>query len=254
MLISDKKVAVYSGTRNLYPMMVPAVKSLLCNSDVDEIWLYIEDDELPKSYGMPEDIVKTKNCSNQTYFRPDGPNMKSFYTYMALMRSTYALEFPELKRILSLDIDTIVVDDIQELWDLPLEPDDKNSNEFYYFSATPEPYGTQQPRFDYLYTNIGVCLYNLERLRDGKAKEVIEALNNTRYSWMEQDCFNEKCVGHVYPMGAEYNATKYTEKTDNPKIIHFAGAKNWSATVVTQQYLNMPWKEVMNYRKWRYRK
>ena len=41
------KAAVYTGTKNLYKAMVPAVKSLVCNSDVDKIYLFIEDDKFP---------------------------------------------------------------------------------------------------------------------------------------------------------------------------------------------------------------
>ena len=41
------KAAVYTGTRNLYKQMVVAVKSLIRNSDVDKIYLLIEDDEFP---------------------------------------------------------------------------------------------------------------------------------------------------------------------------------------------------------------
>ena len=245
-----KRVAAYSGSRNLYPMMVPAVKSLLVNSDVEEIWLYIEDDEFPREYEMPEDLVKIRNCSDQRYFRFDGPNMKSNYTYLALMRSTYAKEFPELDRILSLDVDTIVIDDISLLWDLPLD-----DNGGYYFSASPEPYGTQQARFDYLYTNIGVCMYNLKKLRDGKVDEVIKALNETRYSWMEQDCFNEKCAGRVYPMEPEYNFCRYTirgQGLEAAKIIHFSGDKKWSDKPIVEKYGAMDWKYIRKLRAWHY--
>ena len=68
------KAAAYTGTRNLYSGMVPAVKSLLAHSDVEKVYLLIEDDEFP--YYLP-DCVETVNVSNQTYFRPGGPNMVS---------------------------------------------------------------------------------------------------------------------------------------------------------------------------------
>ena len=45
------RVAAYCGTRNLYKDMVPAVKSLLVNSNVDKIYLLIEDDQFP--YKLP---------------------------------------------------------------------------------------------------------------------------------------------------------------------------------------------------------
>ena len=239
-----KKVAAYTGTRNLYPMMVPAVKSLLVNSDVDEIWLFIEDDEFPKKYNMPEEIVKTRNVSNQRYFKSDGPNMNSHFTYMAMMRATFSKEFPDLDRILSLDVDTIIANDISEIWDLPIDD--------YYLSAAEEPSRTDE--LDYLYTNIGVCLYNLEKLRDGKADEVIEALNNKTYKYVEQDAFNELCQNYIYPLSPEYNSTIFTKVVSNPKIAHFAGEKRWNRKVIVQKYNDASWSEVMKYRKLNYGK
>ena len=44
--LQDKRVAAYFGTRNLYGKMIPAAKSLMCNSNVEEICLLIEDDDL----------------------------------------------------------------------------------------------------------------------------------------------------------------------------------------------------------------
>ena len=240
-----KKVAVYTGTKNLYRMMVPAVKSLLTNSDVDDIYLYIEDDVFPKEYGMPEEIVHVVNCKDQKYFKPDGPNMKSKFTYMALMRAAMAKEFENLDRILALDVDTIVVDDISKLWDLPL-------GDKYYLAASEEPGATEIK--DIPYYNIGVCLYNLEKLRDGKCDEVIEALNTKEYKYMEQDAFSELCQGAIYDMPSMYNSCDFTKPCSKPKIAHFAGYKKWDGRTIVEQYMKSPWKEVMKYRKWRYEK
>jgi hypothetical protein len=41
------KAAVYCGTRNLYPDMITAAKSLLLHSDVDKIYFLTEDDNFP---------------------------------------------------------------------------------------------------------------------------------------------------------------------------------------------------------------
>ena len=240
-----KKVAAYTGTRNLYPLMIPAVKSLVTNSDVDEIWLFIEDDDFLDGYIFPKDLVKIRNVSQQGYFKPDGPNMKSHFTYMAMMRATYAKEFPELDRILSLDVDTIVNDDISELWDLPLKDE-------YYFAASMEPSTTN--RRGYLYTNIGVCLYNLEKLRDGKCDEVIDALNTKKYTFMEQDAFNELCQGKIFDMNPTYNSNVFTKVVDLPKIVHYAGEKKWDGKILVKKYGEQSWKETLKWRERRYRK
>lgn len=47
----NERAAAYCGTRNLYQDMIPAIKSLLLNSNVDKIYLLIEDDEFP--YPLP---------------------------------------------------------------------------------------------------------------------------------------------------------------------------------------------------------
>lgn len=239
----NKKVAVYTGTRNLYPEMVAAVKSILINSDVDEIWLFIEDDEFP--YELP-DIVKIKNVSDQKYFKPDGPNMKSKFTYMAMMRAVLHKEFPKLEKILALDVDTIIDKDISSLWDIDL-------GDTYYLAATPE---TSRSFRDDIYVNIGVTLYNLELLRDGKADEVVKALNEGNYTYLEQDVFNQKCKGKILPLSSDYNATYYTEPTNHPKIVHYAGVKHdeWRRVPLVDHYYNVPWKDIFDYRKRVYNK
>lgn len=240
-----QKIAAYTGTRNLYEMMIPAVKSLMCNSDVDEVWLFIEDDKLPAAFNVPEGILKIRNVSDQRYFGKDGPNMNSRFTYMAMMRAAYAKEFPKEDRILSLDVDTIVNQDISSLWDLPLLDQ-------YYFAASKEPDATDE--HGYLYTNIGVALYNLEKLRDGKCDEVIVALNEWKYPYLEQDAFNELCQGGIFEMDPTYNSTPFTKKISNPHIVHYAGQTKWSGMKLYQDYARQSWKDIMRYRHWRYKK
>ena len=239
----NKKVAVYTGTKNLYPDMVPAVKSLLIHSDVDEIWLFIEDDKFP--YELPKN-VKIKNVSDQKYFKPDGPNMKSKFTYMAMMRAVLYKEFPKLDKILSLDVDTLVNDDISSLWDVDLGDE-------YYLAAVREP--ARSWRED-IYVNIGVALYNLEKLRDGTGDEVVKALNEGNYTYLEQDIFNQKCKGKILEIGSEYNATNYTEPTNHPKIVHYAGMKleDWRKMPLVDHYYKVPWKDIFEYRKRTYGK
>ena len=90
------KIAVYSGSRNLYPHMVTAAKSLVVNSSVEKIYFLIEDEQFP--YELPA-MVETIDVSGQRYFNPDGPNMKTQFTYMALMRVCYAKLMPEVHEI-----------------------------------------------------------------------------------------------------------------------------------------------------------
>lgn len=231
------KAAAYTGTKNLYKAMVPAVKSLICNSDVDKVFLFIEDDTFP--YDVPKDIVEVRNASKQKYFKPDGPNMNSRFTYMAMMRAALAKELPDLDRILSLDVDTLVVDDISHLWDVELDD--------YYLASVQEPAASRN--HGYWYSNIGVALYNLEKLRDGKCDEVIEALNTKEYKYLEQDAFNELCQDEILPISNRFNSNYFCGVSNHPAIVHYAGKKYWQEESEYKKWEKASWEEVMNYRK-----
>ena len=233
------KAAVYTGSRNLYADMVTAVKSMLTNSDVDRIYLLIEDDEFP--FSLPE-CVTTFNVSGQLYFRPDGPNMGSRYTYLAMMRAALAKVFPDLDRILSLDVDTIVDKDISEVWELPIDD--------CYYAASVEKHRCYE---GLLYTNTGVALYNLKKLRDdGKVDEVIDVLNTRRYTWVEQDVFNYLCQGRIAEMPSKYNVNTWTEPTGDPRILHYAGIREYQCFPDVVKYQNLPMISAM--KAWRTRK
>ena len=148
------KTAVYSGTRNLYQPMTTAAKSLLFNSSVEKIYFLIEDDEFPKK--LPPQI-ETLNVSDQSFFPKHSANYKTPFSYMALLRVCYTKLFPDLDKILQLDVDTVVVDNIDELWEIDLT--DK------YFAAVEEYLSTYKP-FGKKYYNIGVAMFNLDQIRE----------------------------------------------------------------------------------------
>ena len=214
------RTAVYSGTRNLYEDMVTAVRSLLANDGADRVVLLIEDDVFP--YELPA-CCETMNLSNQTFFREDGPNYKTKWTYMVLMRAALSKILTDDK-VLSLDVDTIVDGDISGLWELPIDN--------YYLAGAREPIKSK----DYLYVQMGVVLLNLKKLRDGTDDKIIEALNTKQYAFTEQDCINEICRGHILKMDSKYNANYWTEPTNTPVIYHFAAIKEWNNLPVVQKY------------------
>ena len=223
------KVAVYSGTRNIYHKMVPSIKALLHNSDVNKIYVLIEDDEFPE-YLPPE--CECINISNQKYFDPEGPNFKSPWSYMVLLRAAYHKIFPDLDKILSIDVDAFTVRRIDELWNALMDD--------CYICAVQEK---KNKKYN-LYVNCGVMLMDLKKLRDGKGDEIIAALNKNKYEFAEQDCFNFLCAGHIATLPAWYNAHIGTYEVQNPKIIHYAGRSHWPDSYEYRMFDKMPWEEV----------
>lgn len=227
------KAAVYTATRNLYDDLIPAIKSLLVNSDVEQIYVGIEDDKFP--YELPS-LCKVINLSNNRIFLKDGANANSRYTYMAMMRVALSKILPQnLNRVLSLDVDTIVDRDISELWELPIDD--------CYFAASHEWHKAYE---GYLYCNVGVSLFNLEKMRDGKTDELIHVLNKIKLEFVEQDALNMLCQGSIYDMPSEYNSNYYTEHVEEPKIIHHIGDNKKLKTYPdVQKYAKMSFDEIM---------
>lgn len=204
------RAAVYSGTSNIYEQMLTSAKSLLEHSNVEKIYFLIENDEFP--YELPSEI-ECRNISNQQYFKKDGPNFQNILSYMVLIRVAYTKIFPELDRILSIDMDTIVNENISELWDLDLTG--------YYLAAAEELEVTKR---EGSYINMGVAMLNLKKIREEhKDDELIYNLNTFWYRWNEQDAINQLFRGDILILPADYNACWQTGLPQHEKITHFAG-------------------------------
>ena len=220
-----KKAAAYCMTRNMYGVSVPSIKSLLINSDVDVVYLIIEDDK------FIVDLPRTKviNMSDQEFFPKGSMNYNTHWTYMAMMRAALAKILKE-SQVLSLDVDTIIDGDISELWELPLKD--------YYFAAGIEPHKSK----DAPYYNAGVTMFNLAKLRkDGVAEKMIEALNTKPYGFIDQDCMNEFCAGKILEFDPKFNCHQWAKHTvEDPVIIHYAGygQDQWTRFTGYQKYLN----------------
>lgn len=228
------KHAAYCGTREIYDDMEMSAKSLIANSSVDRVHFIIEDAEFPRE--LP-DIIKVHDVSNQTWFKPDSPNMNSRYTYMAMMRIALCHVLPDVDTVLSLDSDTVCLENVDAIWDTPLDK--------YYLAAAHEWHRTSS---GLLYCNFGVVLYNLAKLRDGKADECIDVLNTSYYEWVEQDVGNYLCQGRIYDLPSCYNSNWWTDKNaPGAKLYHYAGVKraDWIDLPTPSMYRGMSWEHVM---------
>lgn len=234
----DPRIVVYCGTYDVYLNMVASCKSLLCNTPVDKVYFLIEDDVFP--YDLP-DIVETINVKNQQYFPSDGPNYNNSWTYMCMIRAAFPEIFHQYSKILSLDIDVVIRDNVSDLWD--------NDLTNYYLAGVPERQ-RQKSSADPLYINFGVVMMNLDKLRqDGIQEKLISALNTRKFGCPEQDAFNKFCANHILDLPADYNFTAYSHITGDAqkkRIIHYAGQKFWRHYDIVKEYSDLDWSEVMN--------
>ncbi len=232
------KHAVYSGTRNLYADMVTAAKSLVANSSVDVVHFLVEDAAFP--YELPS-FVECHDVSGQTWFPQGGPNMKSWFSYMAMLRVCYTKLLPDVDTVLQLDVDTVCVDDVDGVWDTPL--DGKWCAMCYEKLGTFKPYG---PR----YYNAGVALMDLARMREeGADDKLIGFLNERKVPYVDQDAFNY--YHSIADMDPRYNECFVTGYSEAPAIVHYAGHRDWQTSnkVARREYLRkyreMTWDEAL---------
>ena len=203
------------------------MKSLLIHSNVDKIYFLIEDDQFP--YELPPE-VECINISNQQWFKPDCINMKNRCSYMVLLRVVFSEIFPHLNRILTIDNDTIVRENISELWDIDLDN--------YYIAGCTE---FEKNKPDFTYINMGVAMINLKKWReDGLAEKLVQDLHTYYFEETEQTAINMACQGHILVLNSMYNRNNYTNlKKGKEKIIHYAAVKGWQEFPLVQKYRNI---------------
>ena len=227
------KAAAYCATRNLYEDTLPSLKSLLINTDVERVYLVIEDDEI--GIELPECVECINVWAQPFYFDPDGPNFNKRWTYMALMRAALPFMFPDLDRILSLDPDVIIDKGIGSyFWDLPVED--------YYLAGAIEPFKTIQ---EIPYVNMGVAVFNLKLLREsGKCARIIKNLNRIDYRFPDQDAINAECYRRILPFPSDYNASIATEEANDPKVIHYAAIQEWQHLPLVEKYRSILFSDI----------
>lgn len=230
-----RRVAVYAGTRNVYGMMAAAAKSLLATTHMDAVYFLIEDDAFPEPLPGPIGVVNVSSgsWSAKSYFNPEGPNYNSQWTWMSLVR----LVLPDLliweKRVLWLDIDTIVEQDIGELFDRDLAGN--------YVAMVEEPVRSKYP---FTYHNAGVILMDLDKLRaDFTWRKWIKLVNREPFTAKDQDVINLICQGEILTLGPEWNSAGHiTQNAEDPYIRHYAGSLRPSGAAAFARYEKAEWR------------
>lgn len=227
------RAAAMCATRNMYKDLGPPIKALLVNSDVEKIYVLTEDPD-PGVYLPPE--CEVIDVSGQRFFTRACPNWSNPWSWIVLMRAVYYRMFPELERILSIDLDAFALSDVSGLWRLDLTGK--------LLAGVRETSKLARPEFPYY--NAGVMVQNLDLLRrSGAGDQIWRALRKRYFAYPEQDAFNLVCSGAVYDLPAEYNAGRGTEPYGEPVIRHFMGEQaTFRDSEICRRFAAMPWDKV----------
>lgn len=227
-----RHVVAYAGTRNVYPCMEAAAKSLLreCKR-IDRIYFLIEDDDFPQD--LP-DVIQCINVKNDPFASQEGPNFGNPWTYMVMARCILHNLLPDEERVLYLDVDTICMFGIDELFEADLHGN--------VIGAVREPKRCLEP---FVYHNAGVLLMDLDLLRQtGIGDEILRMIATRKLKCPDQDAINLLCQGRIQELNPIYNASDYTQLPPNAKIYHYAGDHRYTERKLFQNYMNMKWSDL----------
>lgn len=201
---------VYCATRNLYPVLPTAINSLLTNNPNVNVICILEDDECEYIHNDRVRIINANTLKG--YLWRYSANYNTVFTYMSLMRICFAKYFPEHEKLLYLDVDTIVDENIENLWDIETD------------KALIAVQDACMPKG---YFNSGVLFMNLHKYLQYDDECLSRINSKKRYLFCDQDVLNEVCGNDVLLIGNEYNTFCNKQSSEKPKIIHYAGFREW---------------------------
>ena len=173
------------------------------------------------------------------------------YTEAASLRLLLPELLPELDKILYLDCDIIVRQDLARLWE------EINLGDNYLGAVYEAAIEGQAERFRALgcdpakYFNSGFLLMNLKQMREENVSEkLLEACRVPYLEFPDQDALNQVCQDRVLPLSPLYNSIRtffipkykpdfvrqYGEelwgKVQHEATIHYTGGKPWNLFTV----------------------
>lgn len=188
-----------------------------------------------------ENFEKLKSIDNLILHEIDNSIFSSHFnngvckgvTIPTLYRLKLPSLLPDVKRVLYLDCDVIVLKSLSDFYNTTL---DKNQ-----YAAVVQDFGSlghlkrlgldsSEGNF---YFNAGVCLFNLEKMReDNIEQKMFDFLykNWEHLDFSDQDVLNSVLFKNVKKMDGRYNfltPNVYFANDKDATIVHFAGIKPW---------------------------
>lgn len=244
--IKDEKNMVIAMCCNesWYEHMIVGLYSLLENTKrIKKIYLLLETDDIEgvpyldyliKKYDIEINLIKVNELIEEK-IRKDSPNFNPYYTNFTFGRLLLP-EIVEEGKVLYLDTDTLVVNDISDLWNYDISE---------YYIAGVKDFGIEERGnleelgINGKYINAGVVLFNLDKMREDNVEEkCFDLINEIELIFYDQDALNYVCTDKELYLPSMYNicddVTMKIENRNLAKIYHYAGIKeDW---VVNQRY------------------
>ena len=232
----------YAATQDWFEYTIISISSVLFNSkESDKYHFFILSDNFSEeNKNAFYKLNKIKN-SEFSFLKIDNSEFGGIFISDLGYATNYRLKLSSLTnedKILYLDSDTIVLDDISELYNTDIE-------DYYIAAVKDKSWKAMRWRISndetFVFINAGVVLMNLKLFRKMNLEDkMINYLqNNASNSHTDQDAINAVCINKIKYLPLKYNimvggfwAVSYEEKEyddaiKSPKIAHFV-IKPWN--------------------------
>ena len=203
------------STRSWYFYLATELYALFKHNEVAKVYLFIEDDEI--SY-LKDNRIQFINVNKiKKYIEEKSPNYNTKYSQLSYIRCYFSKILNE-EKILYIDADAIVVDNIKELWNTNIK--NKALAGVHEGGEWSKHLGIEG--MDNKYINSGVLLMNLDYIRKEKLDDaMIDLLNQKYYAYPDQDVINIVCKDKIRYVSNIYNSAETTGIVEDAKIIHY---------------------------------
>lgn len=239
-------IAMATDNNYAYPTIV-AMTSILENKNPEtKIDFYIMlSGDFDKLLRDKIESLKNKECSISFIDMKD--KLKDLYTSGTITTASYYRILlpdllPDLDKILYMDVDTITLKDLSDLFNIDVDN--------FYFAGISDKisYGGCGPlsdrklkdmfikifggkeNLDNMYVNAGILLFNLKKMREDKlVKKLIECASANNFNRHDQDVLNYVCHSKIKNIDKIFNCRP--AKIENFKdqvIVHYMCKKPWN--------------------------
>lgn len=225
---------VYTLTRNVYHWLLPSIRSLAEHHPDARVFILCEDDEFPLELPIKAEIV---NVSDQHQFDHSINIQNRFGGYINFLKVYYPTLLPRLKKVIHLDVDTIITDSLEPFWQINL------TNKW--IAAVPE-YQAQHSQlklYGDVYYNAGIMLINLQQMRKDKIEDTMaQFLIDVPQPFADQDAWNKYGIEQdkIVVAPVRFNECISCGYTDNPAIVHYCAIRDWygNRSMFRHEYLD----------------
>ena len=240
--MKQQEIPIFFAVDDAYvPFLTVTIQSLSENINEDNLYvlhvLYtnITDENKNDLKKFENDSIKIEfvNVQEKIEKLKDKLQVRDYFSNATYYRILIPDMYPQYDKVIYLDADTVVLEDIAILYNTDMEDN--------LVAGVPEPWFAEYKEFqtyalkvigvsDYKeYINVGVLLMNLKALREMHFGDIFtQMLDVVKYRLLQdEDYINKICLGRIKYIDPTWNVCGYLYNKPDPKIVHYTLFKPW---------------------------